>query len=213
MTIPASQTYLTDVEFWFKVDFPGLAQGEWIFTITEMCKLIKSISVWVDSRQILYLDYAKYLLSILNQRKGEDSQQLNPKIYDRPFQFNWTFTAAAADNFGGYATQDHHLAKWILKPKQWSLYRHLGELAHNYVNLNICTDDQNTALVNEQSWGNNMLTQPDLRFCLFKLSDLGLFKSFPVYLLKRGFEITLELSTSHALQNVYPQEEAKQAAD
>lgn len=50
MTIPASQTYLTDVEFWFKVDFLGLAQGEWIFTITEMCKLIKSISIRVDSR-------------------------------------------------------------------------------------------------------------------------------------------------------------------
>lgn len=35
-------------------------------------------------------------------------------------------------------------------------------------------------------------------FCLFKLSDLGMFKSFPRFLLKKGFEITLELDASHA---------------
>lgn len=97
----------------------------------------------------MYLDYAKYLLSILNQRKFEDSQQLNPKVYDRPFQFNRTFTAAVINDFSAYANEDHHTAKWILKPKQWSLYWHLGKLAHNYVNLNICTDNQNTALVAE----------------------------------------------------------------
>lgn len=76
-----------------------------------MCKLIKSISIRVDSRQILYLDYAKYLLSILNQRKFEDSQQLNPKVYDRPFQFNRTFTAAVINDFSAYANEDHHTAK------------------------------------------------------------------------------------------------------
>lgn len=79
--------------------------------------------------------------------------------------------------------------------------------------MNICSDDQNTPLVAEQARGSNMLTQPDLRFCLFKLSDLGLFKSFPMFLLKRSFEITLELTSQHALQDIYTQEESKAAAN
>lgn len=41
-------------------------------------------------------------------------------------------------------------------------------------------------------------------FCLFKLSDLGMFKSFPRFLLKRGFEITLHLNTDHFAINSSP---------
>lgn len=40
--------------------------------------------------------------------------------------------------------------------------------------------------------------------CLFKLSDLGLWKSFPRYLLKRGFEIELRLNLDFARININP---------
>lgn len=211
ITVPAQQDYLTDVEFWFRLTYTGAQAADKVFTITELCNLIKTITIRVDSRQILYLDYAKHLLSIINQRKGDASQQLSSKVSQSPFQFNRTFTAGAQNVFTDYKDADHHLAARILKPKQWSLYRHLGELAHNYVHINECTADQNTAL-DGQDRGGNMLVQPDMRFCLFKLSDLGLFRSFPRFLLKRGMEIILELSDTHALQDIKPVEEAKNGA-
>ena len=49
------------------------------------------------------------------------------------------------------------------------------------------------------------------RYCLFKLSDLGLWKAFPRFLLKRGFEIKIQLTTDFALvnSNPSPEEEGK----
>lgn len=49
-----------------------------------------------------------------------------------------------------------------------------------------------------------MRTSAEWRFLLFKLSDLGLWKSFPRYLLKRGFEITLHLNNEHFALNSDP---------
>ena len=42
------------------------------------------------------------------------------------------------------------------------------------------------------------------------MSDLGLFKSFPMMLLKWGIEIVLELHVDGALQNIKPVWEVKQ---
>ena len=49
-----------------------------------------------------------------------------------------------------------------------------------------------------------MRTSAERWFLLFKLSDLGMFKSFPWYLLKRGFEIVLHLNNEHFAINSDP---------
>lgn len=46
-----------------------------------------------------------------------------------------------------------------------------------------------------------MRSQEKQRFCLFKLSDLGMWKSFPRFLVKNGIEVILQLDTDSALIN------------
>lgn len=57
-----------------------------------MHKLIRSINIKVDSKQILYVDQAKYLLSIMQQRKKDSSQSLIHDYDSYPVEYS-AFTA------------------------------------------------------------------------------------------------------------------------
>lgn len=85
--IGAEQAYLNDIEIWADTvltDAAGLeippAAGE-RKTLTEMSGLIYAVELLADSQQLCYINDARFLLSIMNQRKHYGSEeQLHFKI-------------------------------------------------------------------------------------------------------------------------------------
>lgn len=83
ITIPSSNSYLYDVEFWVKMQcrVGGNNTNDRFKTVddniflTEMSELIKSVEIYVDSQRLLYIDDARYLLSILAQQKDKAHAQ------------------------------------------------------------------------------------------------------------------------------------------
>ena len=87
--------------------------------------------------------------------------------------------------------------------KQQALYNHIWGAR---MNRRICGPE-----------GNNFVKPFESKVCLFKLSDLGLWKVFPMFLLSWGFEIEIKLSATKALVHVNPtlseEEKAEEAKD
>lgn len=92
-----------------------------------MHHLIRSISIKADSRQILYVDHAWYLLSIMQQRKRESSQSLIHDFEDYPIEYAANTAAADANISQGTFVQAVPLAE-----KQVALYRHIKNAKINW---------------------------------------------------------------------------------
>lgn len=202
INVPAGQDYLNDVEFWFYIK-PCNGNQTQVFNVAdvpiEMHKLIRSINIKVDSKQILYVDQAKYLLSIMQQRKKDSSQSLIHDYDSYPVEYT-ALTAQADANL----TQGTFIQALPLSDKQTALFRHVQNAK---MNRQLVSQIDDTVVVAEQGASAElraMRKTAPRRFCLFKLSDLGMFKSFPRFLLKRGFEITLHLNTDHFAINSSP---------
>lgn len=200
--IGAEQAYLNDVEVWTTPTFvdangntlaPAVTRG---LTLTEMAGLIYSVEILADSQQMCFINDARFLLSIMNQRKHLGSEeQLHYKEW--PEQRNigpgvgaqislLDDTEAYGGVTGAYAGSEAPLkraarAYWmegLETAKKLGIFPGYGALGSP------STHGENTAQ----------------RLCLFKLSDLCLWKAFPTFLLKRGFTIRLQLSTQYALK-------------
>jgi len=79
--IAAEQAYLNDAEIWVRASIAAADGTELAVdnannqTITEMAGLIQSIEVLADSQQLCIISDARYLLSIMNQRKPHGSEE------------------------------------------------------------------------------------------------------------------------------------------
>lgn len=120
MQVPAANDYLNDIEFWFKIKAANGNQAQ-IKNSTDvpsqMHHLIRSISIKADSRQILYVDHARYLLSIMQQRKKDSSQSLMYDFDDYPTEY-----AANTTTVDSNVTQGTFNAAIPLAEKQVALY-------------------------------------------------------------------------------------------
>ena len=108
INIPAGQDYLTDAMFWFypeKVNADGTAlAASTVEAITEFHNLIQSIEIKADGKQIMYLDQARFLLSILNQQKENADEHLLHKFDDYPLDQRSFYNAIP--NVAGANTAD-----------------------------------------------------------------------------------------------------------
>ena len=99
--INSGQDYLNDFAFWFYVDWKkadGNPLAEVPFnTINGLHKLIRSVEIKVDGRQILYLDHARFLLDMMIKKKKSPDEHLIHKFEDFPLEYR-AFTGAVTPN-------------------------------------------------------------------------------------------------------------------
>lgn len=81
ITIGDDIHYLNDVEFWVNIERQASAPpnarrvpSDQTGILAEMAALIDSIEVYADGQKLCYISNARYLLSILNQKKGESQE-------------------------------------------------------------------------------------------------------------------------------------------
>ena len=81
ITIGDDIHYLNDVEFWCNIErqesaapYNRRAPSTQTGVLAEMSALIDSIEIYADGQKLCYISNARYLLSILNQKKGESQE-------------------------------------------------------------------------------------------------------------------------------------------
>lgn len=75
INISDDQKYLNDVEFWCKIQKTTDLKNATPGFIYEMCSLIDSIEIYADSQKLCYISDARYLLSIIQQRKAKEDAE------------------------------------------------------------------------------------------------------------------------------------------
>lgn len=65
--------------------------------ISKLYQCIRSVQIKVDSKLILYVDYAKFLIDIMNQKKKQPDEMMYHKFDDVPFEYNAFTSAVGAD--------------------------------------------------------------------------------------------------------------------
>lgn len=90
--INSGQDYLNDFAFWFYVDWrqtggDGVMTEIPFNTINGLHKLIRSVEIKVDGRQILYLDHARFLLDMMIKKKKNPDEHLVHKFEDFPLEY------------------------------------------------------------------------------------------------------------------------------
>lgn len=176
--IDAQDAYLKDVQFWFRVERVGTAFGD-DMVLSEMSNLIDSLTIQVDGVNVAKVDHARHLLSILQQRKtdGSNEDTLHQKAYGQE-QLGTHLNIDPEDDITAVDHKDD-----IYRTKQEIKEERIRNgVYHGYGNVE----------------GRPELNQSKYRHCLFKLSDLEIFKSFPMFFLKRGMRIRLNLNKDYA---------------
>lgn len=206
--IPAGQDYLDDFAFWFTVK-KGAGDFDPLNVPTGLHKFIRSVEIKADGKQILYVDHARFLIDIMVKKKRHPDEHLVHKFEDYPLDYQRydQTVAVVAPDIGGNAIKQkgyipvgtnqnvpvnggdalETLNKKPMSKKQLALYRYIqnAKLNRDCINEGLVryANKGAAAVENDQDvlWMRNQVTQ---KYCLFRLSDLGLWKSFPRFLLK-----------------------------
>lgn len=227
--INSGNDYLNDVSFWFYVDYVqsnGDKMAELPLNVVDkLYKCIRSVQIKVDGKLIMYVDYAKFLLDIVNQKKKYPDEMMYHKFDDVPFEYQAYLAGDAADgNIRQVSFLDYRLSKVAnniscrtnLTQKQIALYRLIQNARINRDIISEGVDRVSDAAhaldAGPPAYPAQLATDGEIRstkemkqkYCLFKLSDLGLWKSFPRFLVRSGIEIILNIDTDHFLINCSP---------
>lgn len=100
--------------------------------VDKLYKCIRSVQIKVDGKLIMYVDYAKFLIDIVNQKKKYPDEMMYHKFDDVPFEYQAFMSGNAASNNIDQSTfLDYQLSKVAdnascrtnLSQKQIALYR------------------------------------------------------------------------------------------
>lgn len=163
----------------------------------------------------MYLDHARFLIDIMVKKKKNPDEHLVHKFEDYPLEYRSFIQDADADinqkSFIPVGTNGNTgLNLSPMSEKQLALYRYIQNAKLNRNAINEGTkrvpkkDDANPGVVEDDMDALYMRNHDVQAYCLFKLSDLGMWKSFPRFLLKRGFEVVLYLDSDFADINCNP---------
>lgn len=170
-----NDAYLHDFALFGRVNIKDSSDTDTGFavdaSIKELASIIQSITITADGEQLMYLDNARYLLSIMRQKK-DSTEYLDNK------------RDVTAQTEAGVVTD-------------WSAAVVAGSLLNNSQKSAVDMAAEkyaSAAQLGKSTAASLAYTKENQRFCIFRLSELGLFEAFPIMLLKAGIKIRITLS-------------------